>query len=68
MDYVRSENPDLVIFGGDITDEASYASIEYAEKEIGKEGNPEDPQNQLGLELPFLIEAHLATSVSSSGG
>lgn len=42
MDYVRSENPDLVIFGGDITDEASFASIEYAEKEIGK------------LECPYL--------------
>lgn len=36
MDYVRKENPDLVIFGGDIADEATYASIEYIEKEIGK--------------------------------
>ncbi len=43
MDYVRNENPDLVIFGGDITDEASFASIEYAEKEIGK------------LECPYLF-------------
>ena len=36
MDYVKKENPDLVIFGGDMADEATYASIEYIEKEIAK--------------------------------
>ena len=36
MDYVKKEKPDLVIFGGDMADEATYASIEYIEKEIGK--------------------------------
>lgn len=36
MDYVVKENPDLVIFGGDMADEATYASIEYIEKEISR--------------------------------
>ena len=36
MDYVKKESPDLVIFGGDLADEATYASIEYIEKEINK--------------------------------
>ena len=36
MDYVKKEKPDLVIFGGDMADEATFASIEYIEKEIGK--------------------------------
>lgn len=36
MDYVRKENPDMVIFGGDITDEATYASIDYVKEEINK--------------------------------
>ena len=40
MDYVKKENPDLVIFGGDMADEATYASIEYIEKEIGKLKSP----------------------------
>ena len=43
MDYVKKENPDLVIFGGDMADEATYASIEYIEKEIAK------------LECPYLF-------------
>lgn len=34
--YIRKDDPDLVIFGGDIADEATYASIEFIEKEIGK--------------------------------
>lgn len=42
MDYVRKENPDLVIFGGDITDAATYASIEYAKNEIDKLSCPYD--------------------------
>lgn len=36
MDYVKKQNPDLVIFGGDIVDEATLASIEYFEKEKNK--------------------------------
>lgn len=36
MKKVRDENPDLVIFGGDITDAATYASVEYVKKEIDK--------------------------------
>ena len=36
MDYVVKENPDLVIFGGDMADEATYASIEYIEKKISR--------------------------------
>ena len=36
MDYVRKQNPDLVIFGGDIVDEATLASIEYFENETKK--------------------------------
>jgi len=43
MDHVRKQDPDLVIFGGDMTDEATYASIEYVEKEIDK------------LECPYLF-------------
>ena len=43
MDYIRKDNPDLVIFGGDMTDEASFKSIEYVEKEISK------------LECPYLF-------------
>lgn len=34
MDSVKKEKPDLVIFGGDITDAATYASVEFVEKEI----------------------------------
>ncbi|MBP5493520.1 MAG: metallophosphoesterase [Lachnospiraceae bacterium] len=40
MDYVKKENPDLVIFGGDMADEATYASIEYIEKEIRELESP----------------------------
>ena len=36
MDYIIAEKPDLVIFGGDITDEASLASVEYIGKEISR--------------------------------
>lgn len=36
MDYVRKEDPDLVVFGGDITDEATCASIDYFKKEADK--------------------------------
>lgn len=36
MKKVREENPNLVIFGGDITDAATYASIEYVKNEIDK--------------------------------
>ena len=36
MDYVREDNPDFIIFGGDITDEATYSSIEYVKSEISK--------------------------------
>lgn len=43
MDYVRKQKPDLVVFGGDLTDEASYASIEYVQKEIDK------------LECPYIF-------------
>ncbi len=34
MDYIKSENPDLVIFGGDIADEATEAAIDFLEKEF----------------------------------
>lgn len=34
MDYVKKNNPDLVIFGGDIIDSATLESIEFVEKEL----------------------------------
>ena len=40
MDYVRKQNPDLIVFGGDIVDSATYASIEYVKKELDKTDIP----------------------------
>lgn len=34
--YIRKAKPDLVILGGDITDSATYESIEFVEKQLDK--------------------------------
>lgn len=36
MDYIVKENPDLVIFGGDMIDEATKANVEFLETEFSK--------------------------------
>ena len=36
MDFVRKDKPDLVIFGGDMADDATYASIDFIKDEIKK--------------------------------
>lgn len=36
LKYIIKEKPDLVIFGGDITDEATEESIDFLEKEMAK--------------------------------
>lgn len=38
MAYVKEISPDLLILGGDITDSAMYASIEYVKSELDKTG------------------------------
>lgn len=40
MNYVKSENPDLLILGGDILDSAMYASIEFVKDELDTAGVP----------------------------
>lgn len=36
MEYIRLEKPDLLVLGGDITDSAMNASIQYVEGELSK--------------------------------
>ncbi len=40
MTYVKKEQPDLLILGGDIIDSAMYASIDFVEKELKSTGIP----------------------------
>lgn len=51
MEQVRKDNPDLVIFGGDIVDSISYASVDYVRKEL-------DKLDKQGIPYAFCIGNH----------
>ena len=40
MEFVKKQDPDLLILGGDIVDSAMYASIDYVKEELDKTGVP----------------------------
>lgn len=51
MEQVRKDNPDLVVFGGDIVDSISYASVDYVRKEL-------DKLDKQGIPYAFCIGNH----------
>ena len=51
MEHIRKDNPDLVIFGGDIVDSISYASVDYVKKEL-------DKLTKQGIPYAFCIGNH----------